>query len=87
MLTVLSLGVVPVPPCDSRLFCVADPEGPAVEVREGVSELGAAVAKRDRRFSTSPCPPIGAGSIDLRVNLSESEAKHLRAPSETCVSL
>lgn len=33
---------------------------------------------------TSPCSAKGAGSIPLRVNLSARDAKHLKAPSDTC---
>lgn len=39
----------------------------------------------------SPCCAKGAGSIPRRVNLSDNEAKHLKAPSETwessCLSI
>lgn len=33
---------------------------------------------------TRPCSAKGAGSTPRRVNLSDSDAKHRRAPSETC---
>lgn len=36
------------------------------------------------RSLTNPCDANGAGSIPLLVNLSESDAKHLNAPSATC---
>lgn len=43
----------------------------------------AAFDNRARSSLTSPCSAKGAGSTPRRVNLSDNEAKHLRAPSET----
>lgn len=56
---------------------------PGLQAEEGPETIPPAAAIRDNNSSVSPCCASGAGSTPRRVNLSASDAKQRRAPSET----